>query len=85
MDIELVDPRARRLGERIAKRRHDMRMTQVGLAEASTLSQGAISRIEQGSTTPSVATLQKLRHGLAIDDHEWLLWLDLLTGPNQAA
>ena len=85
MDIDLANTKARRLGARIAGRRDELGLTQDDLAEASTLSQGAISRIERGTSTPSLATLHKLRRGLAVDDREWLLWLDLLTDDREPA
>jgi len=80
-----TDPRARALGRRIIGRRRELNLTQDALAETSTISQGAISRIERGTTMPSLETLQRLRRALAVSDSEWLMWLDLFSPQNNGS
>lgn len=71
-----ANPAARRLGKRIRTKRRALKMTQDRLAEVSTVSQGAISRIERGEMMPSLATLMKLRGALGLPPDEFTEWLE---------
>jgi DNA-binding transcriptional MerR regulator/quercetin dioxygenase-like cupin family protein len=51
---------ANALGERLARLRHDQKLTLGQVASATQLSPSFISGIERGRATPSIATLQKL-------------------------
>ncbi|MBA2557902.1 MAG: helix-turn-helix transcriptional regulator [Chloroflexi bacterium] len=66
-----------RLGKRIKARRQELNMTQVQLAEVSGITQGHISQLEKGERGPTLATLRKLRSALAVEDSEFLMWLDV--------
>ncbi|RMG91795.1 MAG: helix-turn-helix domain-containing protein [Zetaproteobacteria bacterium] len=54
------------IGERIKRLREQQGLSQRALAEASGISAAALSQLESGQTSPSVATLEKLADGLGI-------------------
>jgi transcriptional regulator with XRE-family HTH domain len=56
--MENKDTLARTIGSRLKNLRKDSRLTQKKLAEATGLSSGLLSRIENGLTMPSIPTLQ---------------------------
>lgn len=63
-----ADPRARRVGKRIRTRRKALGLTQAVIAAAAGITQGHLSQIERGDRLPTVATIQKLRTPLQLDD-----------------
>ena len=48
------------------------------------IDKGNLSRIERGESSPSLATLHKLRTAYAVDDETFLTWLDMLAGRSRA-
>ncbi len=48
----------------ILKARNEQKLTQSELAERTGIRQSNISRIEKGQAVPSIATLNKIAHGL---------------------
>ncbi len=54
------------VAERIRSLREKRGLSQRGLAEAAGVSPAALSQIESGQTSPSVATLEKLADGLGV-------------------
>lgn len=61
------------LGERIAKRRKVLNLTQDGVAEATGLSNNHISNIENNHSIPSIETLSKICEALDITPDYFLL------------
>ena len=53
------------IGRVVRSLRHQQEMTVAGLAAATGLSIGMLSKIENGATSPSLATLQLLSHALS--------------------
>ncbi len=58
---------ARKIGSRVKNLRKAARLTQKRLAEATGLSSGLLSRIENGLTMPSIPTLQMIANALKAD------------------
>ena len=56
-----------RIGEIISQHRNDMKLTQLQLADRSTLSRSYISDIEAGRYAPSVKSLVSIANVLNID------------------
>ncbi|RMH59156.1 MAG: helix-turn-helix domain-containing protein [Zetaproteobacteria bacterium] len=56
----------RAVGDKIRLLREQQGLSQRGLADAAGISAPALSQIESGQTSPSVATLEKLADGLGI-------------------
>jgi len=54
------------VGDKIRMLREQQGLSQRGLADAAGISAPALSQIESGQTSPSVATLEKLADGLGI-------------------
>ena len=54
------------VAKRIKTLRESKGLSLRGLAEACNVSPSTLSQIEQGETSPSVATLEKLAHGLRV-------------------
>lgn len=52
------------VGERIAERRKELKMSQRALAKAAGVSQPTISAIESGTKAPSTVTVQLIAHAL---------------------
>lgn len=52
------------MGERLAARREELRLTQAQVAERSGIRQSDISRIERGKLNPTQATLEKIAAAL---------------------
>ena len=60
------------IGEHIRDLRWDAHLKQVELARRAGIAQNTLSQIELGNTVPSVATLEKIAHGLGVDLSELL-------------
>lgn len=77
------------LGERVAKRRKVLNLTQDDVAEATGLSNNHISNIENNHSIPSIETLMKICQALDITPDYFLLGIvrhandNLLTQINQ--
>lgn len=54
------------IGERVREARRQQNLTIVGLAERCDLSKGMLSKIENGQTSPSLATLVRLSEALSM-------------------
>jgi transcriptional regulator with XRE-family HTH domain len=63
---EPIDPFAAMFGKHVRGLRKARRMTQERLAEISGLSGDTIRRLEHGSFSPSLSTLNKISRGLAL-------------------
>lgn len=63
----------KQLGERVAKRRKVMNLTQDDVAEATGLSNNHISNIENNHSIPSIETLVKICNALDITPDYFLL------------
>lgn len=71
------DP-ANRLGDHLLKRREDKGWTLAEVQEETGLDKAVLSRVERGESTPSMATLYKLRDFYALGSDEFYSWLDML-------
>ena len=60
------------LGNRIKSRREELGMTQIELAESARLSQGHISKTENGSFVPKDSTIIVLAVALRLEPEELL-------------
>lgn len=56
-------------GERIARRRREMKMSQEQLAERADISVREIVLIEHGRRSPTIEELLRIAHGLESDVH----------------
>jgi len=65
--MEKKDELARRIGSRVKELRKESNLTQKRLAEATSLSPGLLSRIENGLAMPSIPTLQIISNTLKAD------------------
>lgn len=54
------------IGKEVRAHRRQQKMTVFALAEATGLSIGMLSKIENGNTSPSLTTLQSLSHALSV-------------------
>ncbi|WP_333683303.1 helix-turn-helix domain-containing protein [Pontibaca methylaminivorans] len=54
------------IGKEVRAHRRQQKMTVFALAEATGLSIGMLSKIENGNTSPSLSTLQALSHALSV-------------------
>lgn len=66
MSSEAPTPRMRQLGSHIRSLRRARRLTQEQLADRSGLSSDTIRRLEHGTFSPSLVTLDKLCAGFAL-------------------
>jgi transcriptional regulator with XRE-family HTH domain len=60
-------PLQRELGDRIRERRHELEMTQAGLAERAEIHYSYIGALEAGTRNPSVDLVARLARALEID------------------
>ena len=60
----------KRLGARVAAHRRTKRLSQEQLAERVGVNPATISRLERGSTTPSIETLAKIADALRVELHD---------------
>lgn len=58
------------VGAQLARRRRELDLTQIQVAERSGVSQADVSRIERGAVVPSVGTVQRLASAL---EAHWIL------------
>lgn len=70
--------RNNRLGRRLLALRKQKDWTLAHVADQYGVDKAALSRIERGDRSPSVATLYKLRDAYSVDDETFLTWLDML-------
>ena len=54
------------LGEVVAKRREELSLSQIALAEKAGLTQADVSRLEQGKGNPTYATIKKIMTALQL-------------------
>lgn len=54
------------LGEVVAKRREELALSQIALAEKAGLTQADVSRLEQGKGNPTYATIKKIMTALQL-------------------
>ncbi|WP_037571933.1 helix-turn-helix domain-containing protein [Phaeacidiphilus oryzae] len=52
------------LGRLITQQRHAAGMTQAQLADGAGITQAALSRIENGKTSPRLSTVERIAHAL---------------------
>lgn len=67
-----------RLGKRVRKAREARGWAQKDLARAAGVDAGVLSRLESGSSEPSLSTLHRVRMALALDDETFLAWIDII-------
>ena len=60
------------IGERIKNRRKELNLSQIDIYEKCELTSGALSKIENGKTIPSILVFYKLSQALDCDIN-WLL------------
>ena len=65
--MNVKDSLARRIGNRVREIRKQAGLTLKQLAEASGLTPGTLSKIENGLTKPSITTLQMIANSLKVD------------------
>ena len=61
------------IGERIAKRRREMKLTQDALTDIAEMSINQLSNIENGHSLPKIETIIKLSHALKTTPDYFLL------------
>lgn len=66
MDLNMIG-----IGERIKNRRKELRLSQTDIYERCDITSGALSKIENGKTTPSIIAFYKLSQVLECDMN-WL-------------
>jgi transcriptional regulator with XRE-family HTH domain len=76
-----TEPGQATIGRLIHLRRVRMGLRQDDLAEASGISQAAISRIERDLGKPALVTLVRLRDALEVDPETFGQWLDTVAKP----
>lgn len=54
------------LGEVVARRREELALSQIALAERTGLTQADISRLEQGKGNPTYSTIKKIMNALQL-------------------
>lgn len=69
---------ANRLGRRLRKLRTDRNWTLAYVSENHGIDKAVLSRVERGDSTPSLATLYRLRDAYVVDDETFLTWLDMV-------
>ena len=60
-------PLQRELGDRVRQRRHELEMTQSGLAERAEIHYSYIGALESGTRNPSVDLVARLARALEVD------------------
>jgi transcriptional regulator with XRE-family HTH domain len=60
-------PLQRALGDRVRERRHELELTQAGLAERAEIHYSYIGALESGTRNPSVDLVARLARALEID------------------
>ena len=62
-----------KIGQRIAKRRKELKMTQESLTNLIDMSINQLSNIENSHSTPTIETIMKLSHALKVTPDYFLL------------